>query len=215
MRAMSPEAVAAAITWRSSSRLACEACVVAGVPPASLTRPLEAALSTLTSGRSARWKPSSGIAQAVADAGRRADREALGGLLADRDVQRGHDQQREDRAERRGHAVAQAGRLDHGLQQRGDGGLAERAERQRGDRDAQLAGREVLVEVRRLASHEPRAGRARLRQPLRPHGDERELRGHEEPVDEHEQRDGDEIAGQHPRGAYLYGRSQASHTIGW
>ena len=54
---------------RSSSSDGLEPCPVAGVPPNSRTRPFDATLSTITSGRSARWNTSSGTAQIIATRG--------------------------------------------------------------------------------------------------------------------------------------------------
>ncbi len=122
------------------------------------------------------------------DARRRADREALGRLLPDRDVQPGHDQQGEHRADDRARVrEAAEERLDQVCDRR----LAERAERQRGDRDAQLAGREVLVEPLRLPAHDG-AGPAAWQLLLGAERDQGELGSHEEAVDQHENCDRNE-----------------------
>ena len=83
------------------------------------------------------------------------DRVDLRHLLAGGDVA-GRDEDVGDRdRDRRGRGVCEA--LERGLEQRGDRGLAEEADAQRGERDAELAGREVLAEVVELLDDEARA----------------------------------------------------------
>ena len=85
------------------------------------------------------------------------DRVDLRHLLADRDVQRGGDEvgdaERDRQGRRRAGSVSPSGVLE----QAGDGRLAHEADAQRGHRDAELAGRQVLVDALELQRR--RAGR--------------------------------------------------------
>jgi hypothetical protein len=126
------------------------------------------------------------------------DREHLGDLLAGGDMSRRHqyvcDADRYRRGDSMGHATEQR------LHQVGDGGLAEEADAQGGERDAELAGRQVLGDVVQLLEHEARAAGAllgELLEPLAPRSHQRELRRDEEPVDEHERSDRKEQEGGH------------------
>ena len=76
------------------------------------------------------------------------------------------------------------------LEQAREGGLADPAQGQARQRDAELGGREVGVEVLDHVLREPRAAVALAELDLdlgRPHLDQRELGGHEEAVHEHEE----------------------------
>jgi len=110
------------------------------------------------------------------------DRVDLRHLLADGDVQRRRDEVGEDQGDHHRHAVADrvAERI---LQQAGDRRLAQEADAQRGHRDAELAGRQVLVDAIDLAQHQggtAHAVVAHLLEPALAGAHEGELRGHEE-----------------------------------
>jgi hypothetical protein len=68
----------------------------------------------------------------------------------------------------------------------GDRGFAEEADAQRRERDAELARRQVAPDVVQLPQDQRRPGIRRV-EPAAPGADQRELRGHEEPVREDEQ----------------------------
>jgi len=77
-------------------------------------------------------------------------------------------------------------RREHGLDQRRDGGFADPAQSQRGDGDAQLRRREVVVEIVQRRPEGAGAGSApfdHLVDRCRPHADECELGGDEKPVE--------------------------------
>ena len=108
------------------------------------------------------------------------------------------------------------------LEDRGDRGLAEEADAQRGQRDAQLAGGQVAGEVVELREHEARALDALLDLLLDPraaHAHERELGRDEEPVQEHEdddreqEQDGHVRAGGRARSAPLLREESSSFIV--
>ncbi len=148
------------------------------------------------------------------------DRVDLRDLLADRDVQRGRDDVGERQRERQRDAVRDAV-AEEVLEDRGDRRLAEEADAQRGQRDAQLAGREVAREIVELRQHQPRALDALLDlllDPGAPHAHERELGRDEEPVQQHEHEDREQeqaghvraVAGGRARGAPLLREESSS-----
>ena len=113
------------------------------------------------------------------------DRVDLGHLLADGDVPRRDEDVGDGDRDRRGDRVRHA--AERRLDEVGDRGLAEEADAQRRERDAELAGRQVLGEVVEHvddALGAPVAGGGQLLELGSARADERELRGHEEPVDE-------------------------------
>jgi hypothetical protein len=121
------------------------------------------------------------------------DRVDLRHLLADRDVPRRDEHVRDRDRDRGRDGVRET--LEGRLDELGDGGLAEEADAQRGERDPELAGREVLAELVELAHDERRAPVALLGHVLdaraaRAH--EGELRGDEEAVREDQDDDRDE-----------------------
>jgi hypothetical protein len=76
-------------------------------------------------------------------------------------------------------------RPDDGLDERCDGGFADPAESERGERDTELADREVVVQVFDSFLYQSRPWFALFDEsvyPRRAHLDERELRGHEQTV---------------------------------
>ena len=75
------------------------------------------------------------------------DGERFGDELADDDVQRRHDEVADRHADGDDGRLGQAEHREQGLEQLGDGGLAQPAQRQRRQRDAQLAGGQVSVDV--------------------------------------------------------------------
>jgi hypothetical protein len=119
------------------------------------------------------------------------DRDHLRHLLADRDVQRGRDHERDRKCGgRRGGAVT-----DHRLDQVGDRRFAEKADPDRGERDPDLAGGERLVDRLDLLQRLHGAGLALLGQRLDPAAlaaYQRKLGGDEEPVEDNEQEQEDE-----------------------
>ena len=127
-----------------------------GLVPIARSIALEAVFSSQISGLNATRKTSSSRAVRSDGGFRVGDREDLRHLLADRDVQRrGHEVgERERHRQRYPVRDRLAQRL---LDQAGDGRLAEEADSQRGHRDAQLAGRQVLVDVVDLVRGQPGA----------------------------------------------------------
>jgi hypothetical protein len=128
------------------------------------------------------------------DALRLLDGVDLRDLLADRDVQRRREQVREHERYGEGDVVRDA-LAERVLEQRRHGRLAEEADAQRGEGDAELAGRQVARQVVRDADGERGGAAARLgllHQIGAPRADVGELRGHEEPVEQHEHQDREE-----------------------
>ena len=115
------------------------------------------------------------------------DGEALGRELAEHDVQQGDDGERDHEAEADGHAAGET--AEERLEQMLEGRLGESAQTDARDRDAELAGGEVGVDV--LDGVTRRRG-ARLALLLEvgdlaePHARDGELGGHEERVERHE-----------------------------
>src|SRR6185312_9767688 len=81
------------------------------------------------------------------------DRVDLRNLLAEGDVERGGDQVRQRQGDRQRRTVRDR-RAERVLEQLRDRGLAEEADAQRGHRDAELARRQVLVDVLDLLEDE-------------------------------------------------------------
>ncbi len=108
--------------------------------------------------------------------------------------------QERDDAEREGHGDDRRRRVadpavERRLDQLRDRGLAEEADRQRGERDPDLRGRDVLVDVIELLERDLRPPVALVGEALHPRGprpDDRELGRDEVPVDEHEDEDEEE-----------------------
>ena len=104
----------------------------------------------------------------------------------------------------------------------GDRRLAERADADRGHRDPDLAGGDVVADLVELVQRQRRAAGALLGQrlePLTPRADERVLRDHEERVDEDQQpvrtmnsafTDGDRAVPARAGALLLRGRSSSS-----
>ena len=121
-----------------------------------------------------------------------ADRPGLGRQLADDDVQVGNDEERREE----GDAVHQCRRLDaeagqHGFEQVGEGRLADPAKPQRGQGDAQLAGREVGIHLVVHGAQDVPAPAMRLGQGIdlgRAQTHDGELRGDEERTERDQQR---------------------------
>ena len=116
-----------------------------------------------------------------------AKRDRLRHELADHDVEEGQDEVRQDHGEHR---------REHRVEDLRERVLAERADRQRGERHAELhRGDEPR---RRVGDPEhltraPVARAGELGQAGSPHGDEAVLRGDEEPVQKDQHRDGEEL----------------------
>jgi hypothetical protein len=111
------------------------------------------------------------------------DGQALGGQLADHDVQERDDQERDDHR----HRQPEDGQLrpEDALEQRGERGLAEHAQAEAGHSDPELAGREVGVEMVDRVAHRLRPGLSLALELLHLSGaqpGDRELGGHEEAV---------------------------------
>jgi hypothetical protein len=128
--------------------------------------------------KGSRQRPGNGV--------RAGDREHLRHLLADRDVQRRCDHEREGQCDGvRAGAVA-----EQGLERFGDRRLAEETDRDRGECDSELAGSQRLVDLVELLERLLCAGLTLLGESLDPAlagTNERELRGDENAVEEHEQ----------------------------
>ena len=91
-------------------------------------------------------------------------------------------------------------RAEQGLDQLRDGRLAEEADAQRGQRDPQLAGREVATGRRAGAARAGRRAPSTASASSWPAGaDERELGGHEEAVEQYQHPDGDQEERGHRR----------------
>jgi hypothetical protein len=121
------------------------------------------------------------------------DRRHLRRLLADDHVRRRHQQVGERHRDRNGKAVAHDA-AEQRLQQRRDSRLAEEAEPDRRERDADLRRRQVTVDVIHLVQRHHRGAGAVLGGLLHAcaaSAHQRELRGHEETVqkDQHDQQD--------------------------
>jgi hypothetical protein len=121
------------------------------------------------------------------------DREDLRHLLADGDVERGREREG-DRERERGRDPVREPAREQRLDQVRERGLAEEPDPDRGHRDPDLAGREVLVDVVELPQHPIRAAAplgGELLELAPAAADEGELGGDEEAVerDENEQRD--------------------------
>ena len=126
------------------------------------------------------------------DALRVLQRDALRRQLARDDVQRGD----QDEGDDHGHGV-RADRAEGGIEQSGQRGLADPAEREAGEGDSELAGGDVAVEVADAVVDVARAGRPlgeELLDARAPHGDERELGRDEEAVEQYEEEDGEQAA---------------------
>jgi hypothetical protein len=129
------------------------------------------------------------------------DREDLRDLLADRDVQRRGDDVGEPEGDGQRDGVGDAVTEDP-LEDVRDRRLAEEADAQRGERDAELAGGQVARQVVELAQHEARARDTLLRLLLDPRladAHERELGSDEEPVEQHEHEDREQEQDGHRR----------------
>ena len=124
---------------------------------------------------------------------RAGERDVLGHHLAEHDVQVADDAQRDRERDRVHEALGHADRLERAFEEVRDRGLAEIAEAERADRDAQLrAGhhqRHVLHRLQRRAGGAAALGGARLDRAAAG-GDQRELGADEERV-ERQQDDGD------------------------
>jgi hypothetical protein len=140
-------------------------------------------------------------------------REHLGHLLAEADVQEGDQREGEDRGDAmRGQPRALLGQhaAQRRAQQAGEGLLAEPPEEEAGDGDAELGRGDEAVGIGLRALHEPRRAaplRGQLIDARAPRGDEGELGGDEEAVGQHQYQD-DEDA---PEGREVHGRCYA----GW
>ncbi len=113
------------------------------------------------------------------------DRQHLRYLLPDRDVDRGHQEERDHDRDRDRDAVGQA--AEDGLQQVGHGRLAQEADRDRRHRDPHLAGGEVLVQAAELVQRLGRSAGAfvgQLLEPRPPRSNQRELGRDEQPVEQ-------------------------------
>src|SRR4051812_10040556 len=132
--------------------------------------------------------------EAARDALGVADRVQLRDQLAERDVENGQDRVAEHHRDRDRGGMPEhvAERL---LEHLREGGLADGADADRGERDADLADRDVLVDAVDLAAGEARALHALLLERLdavAARADERVLGRHEEGVHQDERRDGEE-----------------------
>ena len=142
------------------------------------------------------------------------DRVDLRDLLAGGDVQRGHEDVGDRDRQRGGHAVGEA--AEDRLDEVGDRRLAQEADAQRGQGDAELARGQVLADVVELAQDAARAGVAlggQLLELRAPRADEGELPGHEEPVGENQDDDRDQQQRGHRTAGWkplLRGRSSAT-----
>jgi hypothetical protein len=130
------------------------------------------------------------------------DRVDLRHLFAGGDVPRRDEDVGDRDRHRRGDRMGEA--LQPWLDELGDRRLAQEADAQRGQRDAELAGRQVLAEVVELGEHEPRPAVAAVDHLLDPgaaRAHERELRGDEEAVgeDQHDDRADEQQRGQEAR----------------
>src|SRR5215211_2023463 len=120
------------------------------------------------------------------------DRHDLRDLLADRDVESGRDHVSHDEAEGQRHAARQ-GAPQPRVDQRRDRRLPEEPDADRGERDPELAGRQVLADLVELPQRQPgRPVRLQLLQPRAAGPHQRELGRHEEPVHEHQHHHADE-----------------------
>ncbi len=133
----------------------------------------------------------------------------------------GRDREGEDQRDRRRGAVLERA-LEQRLEQRGDRGLAEEADADRGHRDPELAGGQVLVDASR-AARAPRRRRGRpprrALDPAAAGADERELGRDEEPVEQHEDEQRGECERRHSqpprnREPKLILRGRSSSVIG-
>ena len=139
-----------------------------------------------------------------------AERDPLRHELADHDVEEGDDQQREDR--RRANVAM------HRLEEVREHRLAEGADRQRGERDAELHRRDELRRVAVILQHGARAAVAlalELADARAPRRDEAVLGRHEERVQQDQAREGEQLEGEgHPRcaatGAQVLGGKSSS-----
>ena len=119
-------------------------------------------------------------------------RDALRRQLARDDVQRGDHDEGDDHG-----GGVRADRAEGGVEQAGERGLADPAEREAGEGDPELAGGDVAVEVADAVVDVARAGRPlgeELLDARAPHGDERELGRDEEAVEQDEEEDGEQAA---------------------
>jgi hypothetical protein len=119
------------------------------------------------------------------------DRHDLGRLLADHDVEHGDEHERRaDRDRMRSACGPRPERGEPRPDQAGEGGLADPSQRQRRERDTDLAGGEVGVELRQHLLGRDCRGPALLGELAHapgPHLDESEFGGDEEAVDQDEQ----------------------------
>jgi hypothetical protein len=124
------------------------------------------------------------------------DGERLRRQLAEDDVEHGDDDEGDDHRSGARGRVAQADRLEDRPQQLGEGGLAQPAQAQACERDAELAGGEVAVDVLHLLAREHRGAPALLGQLLeagRARAGERELGRDEEAVQQHQEECRDDL----------------------
>ena len=122
---------------------------------------------------------------AARDALRAVDRVELGDHLAEDQLHRGHDHVGEHHRDRDDDVVRERA-AEGSFQRARERRRAERADRDRGHRDADLHGRDVLVDVLELAQRQRGAAGAFLGMQLQaraPRAHERVLRDHEERVD--------------------------------
>ncbi len=117
------------------------------------------------------------------------DGEILGGLLAEDEVGVGYDREAEHDGDDADHTlVGDPDGLEQGLDEVRDGRLAYPAEREGGDRDTDLADREVGVEVAQRLAYDrgPRAAfLLQLHDARLAHAHQRELGGDEESIQAH------------------------------
>ena len=199
-----------AISRLSSSGPASSSAICSGRTPSSRRIAFEVALSATMKGAEADREPVQGPRDDQDRPLGVDDRHDLRHLLAQGDVQRrGHDVG-EDHRHDDGDAVGQEA-AERRLEQLGDRRLAQEADAQRGQRDAELASRQVLAEVveqqERGAHGLVRLLALQLLQPAAARAHERELGRDEEPVEQDQDEDGQQEQDAHPSGSV---RSQAS-----
>jgi hypothetical protein len=124
------------------------------------------------------------------------DRDRLRGQLAEHHVQHRDDDEGDDDRRQRRRRRAKPDRLEDRLQELRERRLAEPAQAQAGERDAELAGGEVPVDVLDLPAREhgvaaPLLGE--LLEPRRPRAGQGELGGDEEAVQQHQEECRDEL----------------------
>ena len=124
------------------------------------------------------------------------ERHSLRSELAADDVQKGDERERDRHRDRvQGDGRRDPDRPEQGLDQMGDGRLADPAERDAGDGDAELRSRDGVVHVVDGMGREGGAAPALLHPQVdlgAPHGDQGKLGGDEEGVGEDEQGNGEE-----------------------